>query len=204
MIAYIKGSLEDVTQGKVVIEQNGMGYEIQVPANLPEQLPSIGSELKLHTYLHVREDAMQLFGFLTKGDLEMFQLLITVSGIGPKGALGILSVLSAEDLRFAILAGDVKAISSAPGIGKKTAEKTVLELRDKVKLEDAFEQKLNNTVQKTANTSQKAQQEAIEALVALGYSQTEALKAVRKVKITEDMNTETVLKLGLKQLALLS
>lgn len=204
MIAYIKGSLEDVTQGKVVIEQNGMGYEIQVPANLPEQLPSIGSELKLHTYLHVREDAMQLFGFLTKGDLEMFQLLITVSGIGPKGALGILSVLSAEDLRFAILAGDVKAISSAPGIGKKTAEKTVLELRDKVKLEDAFEQKLNNTVQKTANTSQKAQQEAIEALVALGYSQTEALKAVRKVKITKDMNTETVLKLGLKQLALLS
>lgn len=204
MIAYIKGSLEDVTQGKVVIEQNGVGYEIQVPANLPEQLPSIGSELKLHTYLHVREDAMQLFGFLTKGDLEMFQLLITVSGIGPKGALGILSVLSAEDLRFAILAGDVKAISSAPGIGKKTAEKTVLELRDKVKLEDAFEQKLNNTVQKTANTSQKAQQEAIEALVALGYSQTEALKAVRKVKITEDMNTETVLKLGLKQLALLS
>ena len=204
MIAYIKGSLEDVTQGKVVIEQNGMGYEIQVPANLPEQLPSIGSELKLHTYLHVREDAMQLFGFLTKGDLEMLQLLITVSGIGPKGALGILSVLSAEDLRFAILAGDVKAISSAPGIGKKTAEKTVLELRDKVKLEDAFEQKLNNTVQKTANTSQKAQQEAIEALVALGYSQTEALKAVRKVKITEDMNTETVLKLGLKQLALLS
>ena len=204
MIAYIKGSLEDVTQGKVVIEQNGMGYEIQVPANLPEQLPSIGSELKLHTYLHVREDAMQLFGFITKGDLEMFQLLITVSGIGPKGALGILSVLSAEDLRFAILAGDVKAISSAPGIGKKTAEKTVLELRDKVKLEDAFEQKLNNTVQKTANTSQKAQQEAIEALVALGYSQTEALKAVRKVKITEDMNTETVLKLGLKQLALLS
>ena len=204
MIAYIKGSLEDVTQGKVVIEQNGVGYEIQVPANLPEQLPSIGSELKLHTYLHVREDAMQLFGFLTKGDLEMFQLLITVSGIGPKGALGILSVLSAEDLRFAILAGDVKAISSAPGIGKKTAEKTVLELRDKVKLEDAFVQKLNNTVQKTANTSQKAQQEAIEALVALGYSQTEALKAVRKVKITEDMNTETVLKLGLKQLALLS
>ena len=143
---------------------------------------------------------MQLFGFLEKSDVDMFRLLITVSGIGPKGALGILSVLTSEDLKFAILAGDAKTISSAPGIGKKTAEKTILELKDKVKLEDAFEAKLEKTQKKEQNSNSLARQEAAEALVALGYNQSEALKAIRKVDMTEDMNTETLLKLALKNI----
>ena len=148
MIAYIKGVLEDIGVGSVVVDNNGVGYEISVPDNLVNELPAIGNEVKIYTYLHVREDVMQLFGFLEKSDVEMFCLLITVSGIGPKGALGILSVLTSEDLKFAILAGDAKTISSAPGIGKKTAEKTILELKDKVKLEDAFEAKLEKTQKK--------------------------------------------------------
>ena len=104
-------------------------------------LPQIGEEIKLHTYLNVREDAMQLFGFLTRDDLEIFRLLIGVSGIGPKGGLSILSKLSADDLRFAVLSGDAKAISSAPGIGKKTAEKVIIELKDKLNLEEMLEPK---------------------------------------------------------------
>ena len=145
---------------------------------------------------------MQLFGFLTKDDLEMFRLLITVNGIGPKGALGVLSVLSANDLKFAILAGDAKTIATAPGIGKKTAEKTVLELKDKISLEDAFEQKIQETDQDDAKVEKKVRQDAVEALVALGYSQTEALKAVRAIDITEDMTVEQVLKIGLKNVML--
>lgn len=203
MITYIKGTVEEIGTDCVVLDHHGMGYRILVPGNVPKQLPEQGQEVKLHTYFHVREDAMQLFGFLAKGDLEMFRLLITVSGIGPKGALGILSVLSANDLKFAILAGDVKTISSAPGIGKKTAEKTVLELKDKVKLEDAFEEKLKETEDVDGRDLQGVRQDAVEALVALGYSQTEALKAVREIDITPDMDAEQVLKLGLKKLAFL-
>lgn len=200
MIAYIKGILEDIGTGTIVIDNNGMGYEILIPENLINELPAIGNEVKIYTYLHVREDIMQLFGFLEKSDVEMFRLLITVSGIGPKGALGILSVLSSEDLRFAILAGDAKTISSAPGIGKKTAEKAILELKDKVKLEDAFEAKLEKTQKKEQNSNSLARQETAEALVALGYNQSEALKAIRKVDMTEDMDTETLLKLALKNI----
>lgn len=203
MITYIKGIIEEIGTDYVVLDHQGIGYRILVPGNVPNQLPDQGQEVKLHTYFHVREDAMQLFGFLVKGDLEMFRLLITVSGIGPKGALGILSVLSANDLKFAILAGDAKTISSAPGIGKKTAEKTVLELKDKVKLEDAFEEKVRETEETDGKKLQGVRQDAVEALVALGYSQTEALKAVREIDITPDMDAEQVLKLGLKKLALL-
>lgn len=200
MITYVKGTIEEIGTDYVVLDRQGIGYRILVPGNVPNQLPNQGQEVKLHTYFHVREDAMQLFGFLIKSDLEMFRLLITVSGIGPKGALGILSVLSANDLKFAILAGDAKTISSAPGIGKKTAEKTVLELKDKVKLEDAFEEKLKETEETKDKDLQGVRQDAVEALVALGYSQTEALKAVRGIEITPDMDAEQVLKLGLKKL----
>lgn len=203
MITYVKGTIEEIGIDYVVLDFHGMGYRILVPQNVLNQLPKQGEEVKLHTYFHVKEDSMQLFGFLTKGDLEMFRLLITVSGIGPKGALGILSVLSANDLKFAILAGDAKTISSAPGIGKKTAEKTVLELKDKVKLEDAFEEKLKETEDADIKDLQGVRQDTVEALVALGYSQTEALKAVREITITPDMDAEQVLKLGLKKLAFL-
>lgn len=201
MITYIKGRLEEVDTEQIVIDRGGIGYRIMVPASLTQKLSNVGTDIKIYTYMHVREDAIQLFGFLTKADLDMFKLLITVNGIGPRGALGVLSVLSASDLKFAILAGDAKTISSAPGIGKKTAEKTILELKDKVKLEDAFEEKLEEAEQKENEDGQQVvRQDATEALVALGYSQTDALKAIRSIEITPGMDAEQLLKLSLKKL----
>lgn len=201
MIAYVKGTLEDVNLHSVVVECGNIGYEILVPQSMIQKLPGIGSQVKLYTYLHVREDVMQLYGFSRKAEEEMFRLLITVSGIGPKGALGVLSVFSAQDLQFAIMAGDAKTIATAPGIGKKTAEKVILELKDKIKFEDTLLQLSENVEDNdTVSGNNAAVSEAIEALVALGYSQSEAAKAIQKAKITEDMDTETVLKLGLKKI----
>ena len=134
---------------------------------------------------------MILYGFLSKDDLEIFKLLITVSGIGPKGGLAILSTLSADDLRFAILSGDSKAISKAPGIGAKTAQRVILDLKDKLSLEDAFEKKLENQASGAAvSMNSSVKNDAVMALNALGYSSTESLKAVSKVDITDDMDVE--------------
>ena len=201
MIAYIKGELVILEEDRVVVDIGGVGYGIYMPGRAMSALPPIGSEVLIHTYLNVKEDAMQLYGFLTRDDLAVFRKVITVSGIGPRGGLSILSQLSADDLRFAVMSGDAKAISAAQGIGKKTAEKLILELKDKLKLEDALENAAN-AVQNTADTSagmaNEMTGEAVQALVALGYGNTEALKAVRQVEITEEMSVEDVLRQSLK------
>lgn len=202
MIAYIKGKLEEVRPASVVVETAGTGYEINVPGSTADELQGqLHEEVKVHTYLQVREDGVALFGFSTRDALEVFKLLITVSGIGPKGALGILSAMSTDDLRFAVLAGDTKAISKCPGIGAKTAGKLILELKDKFKLEDAFEEKWEKTATAGTHGAEEAvRKDAIEALTTLGYAPSEAVKAVRTVVITEGMTTEDVLKLSLKQM----
>ena len=166
-----------------------------------QYLPSMGEEVKVYTYLHVREDAMILFGFLTKDDLFVFRLLLGVSGIGPKGALAILSVMTTDDLRFAVLGDDAKAIAKAPGVGAKTAQRLILELKDKLSLEDAFEQKLAKNDNPVQNKAKGAKNEAIEALVALGYSSSEALKALNGIEITDDTDVEDILKAALKNMA---
>lgn len=202
MYAYIKGELAEKNIDHIVVEAGGIGYLIYVPAQSIDYLPDEGDKIKVYTYLYIREDAMVLYGFLTKDDLEIFKMLITVSGIGPKGGLGILSTLSADDLRFAILSGDSKTISKAPGIGAKTAQRVIIDLKDKMSLEEAFEKKLENNaggVQKTLNSSTK--NDAVMALSALGYSSAESLKAVSKVDITDDMDVEDVLKLALKNMS---
>ena len=166
-------------------------------------LPPAGNEVKIHTYLNVKEDAMQLFGFLTRDDLHVFKLLIGVNGIGPKGGQAILSVLTPDDLRFAVMSNDIKAISSAPGIGKKTAEKIILELRDKLSIEDVLEHSVSAKETKAAvsgNQNHEVVSEAVQALVALGYGNTEALKAVKQVEITESMGVNEVLKMALKHI----
>lgn len=203
MIGYIKGELVYAGTESILIDNQGIGYEIQVPGTVLDKLPALGEEVKIYTYLHVREDVMQLFGFWHQEDLEIFKLLITVNGIGPKGALGILSAISPDDLRFAILADDAKAIAKAPGIGAKTAAKMILELKDKMKLEDAFEIKLEHQKENevSGETVTGIRNEAVQALTALGYSNTEALKAVRNVKIEDNMDVETVLKLSLKHIS---
>ncbi len=203
MYAYIKGTLEETGSGWIVIDNQGIGYQMQVSARLMEELPMIGTEVKIYTYLNVKEDAMSLFGFLSKDDLHIFKLLLAVNGIGPKGALAVLSVLSADDLRFAVVGGDAKAIAKAPGIGAKTAQRVILELKDKLNIEDVFE-KADQTADITVKAAdQTAKNEAIQALTALGYSASEALSAVSKLEITEDMDTENILKAALKQMAFL-
>ena len=176
MYAYIKGILAEITEDAIIVENQGIGYEIAVPGQVFDYLPSVGEEVKIYTYHYVREDAILLYGFLTKEDVRIFKMLIGVSGIGPKGALAILSVLSTDDLRFAILGDDAKAIAKAPGVGAKTAQRVIIELKDKLSLEDAFEQKLANQAQKAElNPAVGVKNEAILALTSLGYSQSEAL-----------------------------
>lgn len=209
MFSYLKGELVEIQEEIIIVEVNGIGYEVRVPLSLLDDLPPIGNDIKIHTFMQVREDYVGLFGFLEKDDLNVFKLLITVNGIGPKGALGILSTISPDDLRFAVLSDDVKAISKAPGIGAKTASKLILELKDKLKLEDAFEQKLLNELEGsskkvksegTTSTIVRKRNEAIEALIVLGYSNTDAAKVVRSVSITEDMTLEDILKICFKSL----
>ncbi len=202
MYAYIKGTLTDVEENLVVLEAGGIGYNIYTAGQTMDYLPSVGEELKLYTYLHLREDVMMLYGFFTKDDLKVFKLLLGVSGIGPKGALAILSVMTADDLRFAVLADDAKTIAKAPGVGAKTAKRLILELKDKLSLEEAFEQKLaNNSAERMPNQITGIKNDAVQALVALGYSSTEALKAVNAVEITEDSDVEDILKAALKNMA---
>lgn len=204
MISYIKGVLAKVWEDGIILEANNIGYEIKMPLSSLEDLPRIGDTIKIYTYMHVREDAIGLFGFLAEDDLTMFKLLITVSGIGPKGALGILSAITPDDLRFAVLSEDAKTIAKAPGIGNKTASKMIIELKDKIKLEDAFEQKLLNQINEQGNMTSTGsfitdiRNEAVQALVVLGYSKTDASKVVRNIDITEDMTSEDILKKSLK------
>lgn len=201
MYAYIKGELAEINIDHIVIETGGIGYQIFIPGQTFEYLPALGEELKVYTYLYLREDAMILYGFLTKDDLELFKLLISVSGIGPKGGLAILSTLDADDLRFAVLFGDAKAIAKAPGVGGKTAQRVILELKDKMSLEDAFEKKTQH-VQEVVNApaAGSVKNDAVLALTALGYSSTESLKAVSRVEITDGMDVEDVLKAALKHI----
>lgn len=204
MYAYIKGILAEIIEDAIIVENQGIGYEIAVPGQVFDYLPSVGEEVKIYTYHYVREDAILLYGFLTKEDVRIFKMLIGVSGIGPKGALAILSVLSTDDLRFAILGDDAKAIAKAPGVGAKTAQRVIIELKDKLSLEDAFEQKLANQAQKAElNPAVGVKNEAILALTSLGYSQSEALKVLQGIEISPDDQVEDVLKMALKQMAFL-
>ncbi len=200
MIAYMKGEIADIAEDNLILEVNGIGYNISISPGTAGLLPGIGQEVKIYTYTYVKEDAFWLYGFLTRDDLEIFRRLITVNGIGPKGGQAILSTMTADDLRFAILSGDAKAIAKAPGIGAKTAERIILDLRDKVSLEESF---MGRGEGKKADRgadagTSRARNEAVEALTALGYTPSEAMKAVKKTGAPEGMDTEEILKLALK------
>lgn len=205
MLSYIIGEVAEISSDTVVIENNGIGFNIKTSAMTIDSLPPVGDMVRIYTYLHVREDAMQIFGFLSKDELEVFKLLLNVNGIGPKGALGILSAISTDDLRFAVLSDDVNLIKSCPGVGAKTAQKLIIELKDKLRLEDAFEMAVNNNNKK--NTVQDntviVMNEAVEALVSLGYSSKDAIAAVKKVENIQNKNSEQILKEALKGLAIM-
>ena len=203
MIAFLKGKIEELEETKAIVDVNGVGYGVFITGRDASVLSGNRETIKLHTYLQVREDAMQLYGFLKKDDLHVFRLLLGVNGIGPRAALGILSALSANDIRFAVLAGDAKAISRAPGIGAKSAQKIILELKDKFDLQETFDSSLAETENDAVVTAgdRQIQDEAVQALVALGYPAGESLKAVRSVQPTENMTTEDLLKAALRNMS---
>ena len=208
MIESVRGELLYATLDSAVIECGGIGYSVLMPASSLADLPQPGNEVRLHTHLSVSQDDIRLFGFFTRDELETFRLLIGVSGIGPKIALGVLSALPPDDLRFAVLSDDVKAICTAPGIGKKGAQKIILELKDKMDLQEAFDKRSEHTgagsvgAGQAAAHAQDAVAEAVQALTALGYSSTEAFRAVRSRELPADADVETILKMALKKLAM--
>ena len=203
MISYIKGELVEIFDDLIVVENNNIGYNIRVPMCVIDGMPATGNKVKVYTYMYVREDAINLFGFLSRDEVDVFKMLINVSGIGPKGALAILSTMSVDQLRFAVLADDVKVIKSVPGVGAKTAQRLIIELKDKLNLEETFEKALNNSEKKNKanNNVMLARNDAVEALVALGYSNSEALRAVKLVDNAEEKDSDMILKEALKKIA---
>lgn len=207
MISYIKGTLADVFSDRIIVENQGIGYEILVPGSLTGKMPLIGEDVQLYTYLYVREDALMLYGFFTREGLEIFKLLIGVSGIGPKGALAILSVIEPHEFRLAVAVEDAKLIATAPGIGLKTAKKLIIELKDKLKedtevISAAGQAGAAGQADGSGSSVRDIQGEAVEALTALGYGRSEAAAAVRKCSsgLPEDVDVETVLHLALTHL----
>ena len=209
MISYVKGPLMGIEEDVIVVEAGSLGLAVHVPVSLLPELPGLGQEVTVYTYFQVREDAMTLYGFLHPQDRDMFRQLLGVNGIGPKGALGILSVLRPDDLRLAIVSEDVKALAKAPGIGTKTAQRMILDLKDKISREDVLGSMASGTDLGTGSGAAamaglaEAATEAVQALVALGYTNSEASRAVKQVEIVDGMTSEDVLKASLKHLSFL-
>ena len=200
MFSYIKGILADSGLSYMVIEAGGVGYYINASESDTRRLPDKGTEVKAYIYMNISEKDISLFGFLEKRELELFKMLISVNSVGAKMAQNILSILDYDDLITAIVSDDAKAISAANGVGKKTAEKIIFELKDKIDLKEIYGEEEVNIPKSTDNDSSDARNDAILALASLGYSNSEAMKAVKKVKNTEEKNTDEILKEALKYL----
>ena len=201
MFAYLKGILADVSEDNCVIDVHDIGYNVKISGQTLGELPGIGESVKLYTYTYVKEDAFQLFGFLRKDELDLFKVLITVNGIGPKGALSLLSAMDADDLKIAVVNQDVKALSKAPGIGKRTAERLILELKDKLTITASLiDREVRQYQDHPAAADSAAKKEAVDALVALGYGYTESVKAVNQVAGAESMDVGALLKAALMKI----
>ena len=200
MIRFVHGILREKKEDSLIIEAGGLGYGVRVPISVLSEAPPIGEELLLHTYFSVREDGQDLFGFFTEKDRDFFIQLISVSGIGAKTALGILSCFRREELIALILSADTKRIQKAPGLGKKSAERLILELKDKLRIEDALPGAVETEEPLSVGFSE-AMQEAMEALLSLGYKQGEARTAIVKLANVEEMNAEEILRSALRKLA---
>ncbi len=200
MIAFVKGMIEEISEDNVVLDVGGIGYNVKISARVAQSLPGFGETVKLFTYTLVREDAFLLYGFLSRSDLDIFKKCITVNGIGPKGALALLSVMDADSLKYAILSQDAKIIAKTPGIGIKTAERLILDLKDKLSYNDTIINREIHSESVNGNMKNGAVKETIEALVALGYGQTESLRAVNMISDAESMDSSKLLKAALKNL----
>ena len=193
MISYITGIVAEVTDKAAVVETGGIGYAVYIPSGLAAELGA-GMETKLYTHFHVAEDSLKLYGFGNAADRELFRLLITVSGVGPKAAMAIMSSMSSDELKLAIISDDEKKIAKAQGLGPKTAKKVILELKDKIKTEDIL-----GTSAAAGGEKDTEREDAIQALVALGYSASEALKAVSRLD-TQGQDSGSIVRLALREL----
>lgn len=202
MLAYITGTIEDIEENMVVIDQNGIGFAIRTSQTTIASLPSVHEKAKLYTYMYVKEDEISLYGFESKQERKVFLLLIGISGIGPKAAISILSALSVQELQLAVISGDYKAITKANGVGVKGAQRIVMELKDKLDMNDMLGSESNGS--QMGNVEMTGQQDIITetalALTSLGYSNMEALQAIRKVQNAQQLDTEALLKEALKKL----
>lgn len=197
MYAYFIGRVTEYTADGIVLEANNVGYNIKVTGETREILASRDGEVKVYTYTYVKEDTLSLFGFLTREELSLFEKMLTVSGIGPKGALAILAALPYDALIYAILTGDAKSISKAQGIGSKTAQRLIIDLKDKISAQALPE--IAPGVENAVSGETEAMREAIEACVALGYSNQEAKRAVKEIG-EQNLSAEEYVKLALKKL----
>ncbi len=197
MYAYIYGQIIEKEPENLIVEANQIGYNIHIAPGMVPRFPEVGQMTKVYTYTSVREDAFWLYGFTSKEELNLFKLLITVSGIGPKGAMGILSVMDVDTLRLAILSQDAKMIAKAPGVGAKSASRIVLELKDKVKPEDVIG---SSSASEDTSAAAVVRQEASEALVALGYTVSDAYRVLQQIEIAEETTVETVIKAALRKM----
>ena len=196
MVSFVSGTLDSVEVGSVVIDNNGIGYRVSLAENA--KLPSVGDKIKLFTYMNVKEDGISLFGFNSMEELKVFNMLISVSGIGPKGALAILGVLSPSEIMLAIITEDAKALSSAKGVGIKIAKRLILELKDKIKTIDAVPK--GEEIQRAEIGTDDYKQDAIDALLVLGFTPKDVTKTVLEVS-KESSDLEEIIKSSLKKLS---
>ena len=202
MLAYIKGILEIKTKGYIVVEAGGLGYKIFMPESTIANTGNIGDKVQIYTFMRVREDDVSLYGFLTNEELRMFELLLSVSGIGAKGALGILSNITPSQFALAVISNDVAILKKVPGIGPKTAQRAILELKDKLKKEQEIsiaEGEETSNIEQVIKEDEKVS-EAISALQVQGYSKREIIEALQTIEVTS-LSVEDIIKKGLANLA---
>jgi len=197
MISFIRGVVTQVLTDSVILDNNGLGWQVFMSGSALGRLPHSGDTAMLYTHMQMREDGASLFGFLELQERQLFEMLISVTGVGPKAALSILSVLSPSQLIVAILSDDITSLCKAPGVGKKTAQRISLELRDKIKSKEA---ESNVSPQQSLVPNQEERQDAIDALITLGYSRADAVSSVMETALPE-MKTEQIIRLALRKLS---
>ena len=204
MYSYIRGEIAEINEDSIVLDCSGIGYLIFMSTLDLKKLKGQGETKLIHTFFSVSENAVGLYGFLSKDEREMFLLLLKVSGIGPKAALSVLSTMDERDLRYAILSDDEKAISKAPGVGPKSAKRIIVELKDKIDdsfLSEGLKESLGDEIKESSSLSKGPQNDAYLALISLGYSSSSAYRAISEVEGRQDMDVSALLKEALKRLS---
>ncbi len=200
MYAYLRGLIQEKSADFCVLDVNQVGYLVKISPSISEILPAVGDPATFYIHTSVHEDDISLYGFLSREELELFKMLIAVNGVGPKVGQAILGAIPSDSLRFAIASGDAKAITKAPGVGAKLAQKIILDCKDKISLGETIDHALSAGNEDLPVAKASSIREAREALVALGYTSSDALRAVSKVENADQMDTESLLKAALKHM----